>query len=57
MLLTNDLDAALPLGEIADIHGVPMMSTIQLWQSSDVPTRLEPGAGLSLDIPFLPGRR
>jgi len=49
MLLINDGDAAVALGEIADIHGVPTMSTMQPWQAWMFPR--------GSDLPFLLGCR
>ncbi|AAV97238.1 branched-chain amino acid ABC transporter periplasmic binding protein (plasmid) [Ruegeria pomeroyi DSS-3] len=55
MLLINDGDAAVALGEIADIHGVPTMSTMQPWQAWMFPRGSNPEQGFPWTFHFFWG--
>ncbi|MFV1493235.1 ABC transporter substrate-binding protein [Phaeobacter sp. JH18-32] len=55
MLLINDGDAAVALGEIADIHGIPTMSTMQPWQAWMFPRGSNPEQGFPWTFHFFWG--
>ncbi len=55
MLLINDGDAAVALGEIADIHGIPTMSTMQPWQAWMFPRGSNPKQGFPWTFHFFWG--
>lgn len=57
VLLINDGDAAVALGEIARYSRRPNHEHDAALAGMDVPTRLEPGTGFSMDVPFLLGCR
>lgn len=55
LLLINDGDAAVALGEIADIHGIPTMSTMQPWQAWMFPRGSNPEQGFPWSFHFFWG--
>lgn len=55
LLLINDGDAAVALGEIADLHGIPTMSTMQPWQAWMFPRGSNPEQGFPWSFHFFWG--